>query len=815
MKNLINEAALATNRSLTKKKPSPAENTSKIARLVTAALMAVPFAMPSYGQDKEAEISALMEEVLITARKRVESVQDTPIAVSAFSGASLAARGIEKIDGIAALTPNMTFSNINTNGGGGSNASVYIRGVGQTDFIPSADPGVGLYVDGVYLARSIGSVLDLIDVERIEVLRGPQGTLFGRNTIGGAVSIHTIKPHDEFDAKVRVRVGTDDRLDVVGTVNFPLAENLFANATIASFKQDGFVNNPNTGVDTGDDETLAFRGALRWQASDDVMIDFSADYSKDREHGQPRVSTSDPDRAIQFILPTDPTGTGNGAVQHNFFLGANSPFNSDTPPFPLVNVPELRQFNNCDATFANIEGTHPDCANASTLGLGKATGTEDTFYNADIWGVSATIDWHISDTLQIKSITAYRDLDSEFAHDGDNSPFLLGWVRDEIFDQTQFSQEIQVLGTAFDEKLDWIVGAYYFTEDGTNFNPVDFAAIDIESGGDFDHESKAGFAQGTFHITDKLHLTGGIRYTEDTKDFIVKGIVQTAVPILAPPFVGRVTLIDNGTTTLKADDWTPMLNLAYDWADGLMVYANYSEGFKSGGVQQRNAGVFGPKAPTYDPEFVESYEVGFKYTSDGGNFVLNAAAFFSDYTDIQLETLAPEGIAPQLENAGEAEIKGLEFEARWAPGASWFLEAAVGYIDAEITEADPDATDSGGPAKGDTLPFVPEWNGAVSIIKVFDLGDKGTLTPRLDYSYRDDVFFTPDNDPGNTQDAYGLLNVNVSWTSPSDKYAVTLYLNNITDEDYITYTEISGSSTTGNDILGRGQEWYLSAEMKF
>ncbi len=809
MKNLINEAVVKANRSLP-------ENKSKIVRLVTAALLSVPFAVPSYGQDKEEEINVLMEEILITARKRVESVQDTPIAVSAFTGASLEARGIQKIDGIASITPNMTFSNINTNGGGGSNASVYIRGVGQTDFLPSADPGVGIYVDGVYLARSIGSVLDLIDVERIEVLRGPQGTLFGRNTIGGAVSIHTIKPHDEFDAKVRVRIGTDDRLDVVGKVNIPLTDNLFVNASVASFQQDGFVENPITGLDTGDDDTLAFRGALRWEASDNLLMDFSADYSKDRENGQPQASTSDPARAVEFIAPDpdDPTSTGNSAFQNNFFLGANSPFNpANNPPFPINGI-DLREFSDCDATPANIEGTNDSCANARTVGLGKNTGTDPTYYDADIWGVSAVIEWTISETLTLKSITAYRDIDSEFARDGDSSPFLLGFNLD-FFEQSQFSQEFQLLGTAFDGGLDWIVGAYYFTEDGLNNNPVAFAGVDIESGGDFDHESKAGFAQGTYHITDALHLTAGIRYTEDTKDFIVKGIIQTAVPVLAPPSVGRVTLIDHGTTTLESDDWTPMVNLAYDWNDGLMVYANYSEGYKGGGVQQRQAGPIGPQANTYDPEFVESYEVGFKYTSDGGNFILNAAAFFSDYTDIQLETLAPEGIAPQLENAGEAEISGLEFEARWAPAESWFVEAAVGYIDAEIVKVDPDSTNSGGPAKGDTVPFVPEYNVSVSLIKVFDLGTGGTLTPRLDYAYRDDVLFTADNDPDNTQEAHSIVNANISWNSPSDKYAMTLYLNNITDEETINYTDIAGSNAAGVDLLGRGFEWYLSAEVRF
>ena len=211
-----------------------------------ATILALSFILlpGSFTYAQESGIGALMEEIKVTARKREEGLQDTPIAVSVFSGESLEARGVQRIDEIAGLTPNMSFDNINTNGGGGNSAAVYLRGVGQRDFLPSADPGVGIYVDGVYHARSIGSVLDIIDIDRIEVLRGPQGTLFGRNTTGGAIAIHTQKPHEEFEGKVRVRVGIDDRIDVLGKVNVPLSDNLYMNATVAKFDQDGFVVNP-------------------------------------------------------------------------------------------------------------------------------------------------------------------------------------------------------------------------------------------------------------------------------------------------------------------------------------------------------------------------------------------------------------------------------------------------------------------------------------------------------------------------------------------------------------------------------------------
>ena len=811
-------------------------------------LLVFMFILPGHATGKETEstIGALMEEITVTARKREEGLQDTPIAVSVFSGESLEARGIQKIDDVALITPNMTFDNIIINGGGGNSAAVFLRGVGQRDFLPSADPGVGIYVDGVYYARSIGSVLDIIDVDRIEVLRGPQGTLFGRNTTGGAMAIHTVKPHEEFEGKVRVRVGIDDRLDVLGKVNVPVSDKVFMNATVAKFDQDGFVVNLINGLDTGDDDTLALRGAVRWLANNNVEINLSGDYSRDRENGSARVAHRDPTRVIHFIPPdpNNPADTGNGATLHNFFLGANSPFNpanggpglGGPAGFGNPGTPFAREFNNCDARApvpGLVEGTTSGCANADNIALGKSTGTMPTFSNHDVYGFSGTIDWQISGNLDIKSITAYRNVDSTFAHDGDNTPFYLSWVRDDIYKQEQFTQELQLLGTSFDDRLQWIVGGFYFTEDGNNYNPVDFAGVDIESGAKFDHESIAGFAQGTFDVTDKLHITAGVRYTDDTKNFIVtsdgmystpgvhfpmgnSGVVniQSAVPVIAPTGL-LVKLIADGTTTLKADDWTPMANVSYDWNDSLMTYFTYSEGFKSGGVQQRNAGVFGAAAPTYDPEFVESFEIGFKYNHPSGNFVLNVAAFYADYTEIQLETLAPEGIAPQLDNAGEGEIKGFELESRWSPTDTWFLEMALGHLDATITKSDPSVFNTGGPAAGDRLPQVPRWSLSTSLIKEFGLGDMGTLIARLDYNYRTKVFFDPANDPQSVMQSHGLMNASVGWDSVDDKYSLIFHANNIFDKRRILYTELAGSSGTQNDVLARDFAWYLTGEYRF
>ena len=754
-------------------------------------------ATPVFAQDSGSGISSLMDEIIVTARKREESVQDTPIAVSVFSGESLAARGIEKLDGIGSITPNMSFSNINTNGGGGNSAYIFLRGVGQADFVPTTEGGVGLYVDGVYFARSVGSVLDLIDIERVEVLRGPQGTLFGRNTIGGAVNVHTVKPHEEFEAKIRAKVGSDDRLDFVGKVNGALSDNLFASVSLATFNQDGYVVNPDTGLDTGDDETMAFRGALRWLVNDDIEVNITGDYSRDRENGQARITDSDPRDALIFRAPTRPV---NGPTGHNLFFGINSPV--------TIYLPDRR--TGCDATPTNIGGTNDNCARLDTIGLGQNNGTAPTYYDADIWGIAGTIEWAITDNLTVKSITSYRNLDTSFSHDPDNSRFFMSIVRD-IYNQTQVSQEIQLLGNVFDNRLHWIVGGYYFYEDGVNDNAVDFVTLDIESGGGIENESKAGFAQATFDITKKLHLTAGIRYTKDNKKFKISGMQQTLHPNFAPVGV-IIEIIPRGTYKASADDWTPMVNLSYDWNDELMTYVTYSEGFKSGGFQQRIAGLL-PGAPSFGPEFVDSYEGGFKYNSANGNFVLNAAVFFTEYTDIQQEVFR--GIAPVLDNAGEAEIKGFELEARWTPVDTWFVEAALGHLDANITTADPAATAAGGPADGDRLPHVPRWAVSASIIKEIGLGDLGTLIPRFDWTFRSKVYFNPDNAVREIQAGHSLFNANVAWNSADEKYALTFFVNNISDKRYVHFNETSRSAGTGSELIARDREWYLTGEVRF
>ncbi len=257
-----------------------------------------------------------MEEIVVTARKREESLQDTPIAISAFTGEGLEIRGVTDLSRLDDFAPNLVLKRSPSNSGV-TNAAVYIRGIGQNDFVPVIDPGVGIYVDGVYLGRSVGAVLDLIDVGRVEVLRGPQGTLFGKNTIGGAVSLTTKRPTDVFGGKVGVKVGTDNRFNVNATLNIPLSESFLTRLTVASFKQDGYVHRVFDGKDLGNDNTIAGRLTALWLVNEDVEVTFSFDYSKDNENGPPLVLTG--------ILPINeglfgPGGAPSMTLYQNTFV---------------------------------------------------------------------------------------------------------------------------------------------------------------------------------------------------------------------------------------------------------------------------------------------------------------------------------------------------------------------------------------------------------------------------------------------------------------------------------------------------------------
>ena len=751
--------------------------------------------------------SWLLDEITVTARKREEGLQSTPIAISAFSGDSLEYRGVTNVGEIAQFTPNLSFQNNPSFGGASNSAAIYIRGVGQKEFLPTVDPGVGLYVDGVYIARSVGGILDLVDVERIEVLKGPQGTLFGRNTIGGAISITTKKPHEELAGKVSATYGTDNRFDLKGTVNLPITENFFSKFSIAYMTQDGYVMRDD-GVDLGDDNTLSGRASFLLTPSDDLEINFSFEASRDRENG-PALTLI----GINLGNPVDPD-TPPMAVIHNVganIAAGNGPAPCATPDAPLnLNVP------GCYDNRFVYEGQE------------RTSGTAPAFSNTDFWAANLNIDWAFSDNVSLRSITAYRDLDATFSRDGDHSPHRVSQFHD-LLEQEQFTQEFQLLGSALEEQLNWIVGLYYFKEKGNNVNELDFTVSRFRSGGTYDNKSLAAFAQATYDATDRFHITAGIRYTDETKKFKPDQIIHenyfagSMHPQLDAPFMqagGRI--LPFLEKELTYDNIDPYLNLSYDATDDMMVYASYSEGFKSGGFSQR---VFPPiiapftapagtpdidLIPTFLPEFVQTYELGVKFTGMEGKFRLNAAAFYTDYTDMQVQVFT--SVAPITKNAGKATIKGFEIDLQMAPADGWFIEAGIGYLDASYSEIDEATTFVNA---NNRLDRVSDWSLSAAISKDISLGDNGSLVPRIDWAFRSEFENDAFNTPLIHQGGYHLVNANLTWENADENTAMVIGVKNLTDEKYLHTGIIGDAFQSYEGLYDRGRQWYVTARFNF
>jgi iron complex outermembrane receptor protein len=717
-----------------------------------------------------------LEVITVTARRQTENLQSTPISITAFSGERLEAQGITQVSRIQDFTPNLTFANIPSNSGIASNAAVYIRGIGQNDFAPTVEPGVGIYIDGVYLGRTAGGVFDLIDVNSVEVLRGPQGTLFGRNTIGGAINLTTIQPSDEFKLKGDIKYGTDDRINVRGMVSGPIAEGLYAKVSAGLFSQSGYVNAPALGKKLGNQDTKMIRGALRFAPVDSKFeATIAGDYTRDKSNGAPVT-----------ISGIDPTATGSFVTLQNVIAtGLGNPADCLTP-----------------AAVSNTQ-----CYNQRLYSKDTNNATARTFSDLELWSASLTASYDLTDDMQIKSITAIRRINGTFAQDRDGSNLPINHVYDD-FTQKQFSQEFQFTGKALDDRLNWVTGLYFFKEKGQDLNRIDFLVVSAESGGYYDYKNWAAFAQLGYKITDRLTLTGGLRYTQDRKDYLPdQYVISTLAPFLVIPPGTRIVPFQ----TVKADvnKWTPMANLSYQATSDVMLYATYSQGFKSGGYTQR---IFPPEPslPSFRPETVDSYEAGFKVMALGNRLRLNGAAFYTDYKDMQLLVADATRVGPFITNAGKARIQGFELETNFAPGDGWRLNAAVGLTDAKFKQLNAGVQ---GLTLDSKFVYVSKWTVSASGEKEIGLGDNGSVTPHLDWSYRSGFFTNANgiNNPELYQPGYSVFNGNIRWQSDSKTFSLTAGVDNIADKKFRTFGDYQPSFGFFMQAYDRGRQYYVKA----
>ena len=754
--------------------------------------------------------------IIVTAQFREQRLQDTPLAITAVNSEMLEARSQTNISEITAQAPSVTLKPQGSAFGPSLGAS--IRGVGQYDFNPALEPGVGLYVDDVYYATLTGAIFDLLDIDRVEVLRGPQGTLAGKNSIGGAVKLYSKRPTGDGSGYISGTYGSRNRIDLRGSADFGLTDELAMRVAGVAKKQEGYVGrldfgcvnppgsplNPAVGgvqpttsegncrvARDGEVDYLAGRAQLRYQPSDRIDVNIIGDYTHD-----------DRNAAAGILLladnPTNPNIRGNAdAVPYDsrFICGQYCNYASYFSPADTWATPPV-------AGYPLLE----------TRGEGR------TKFNG--WGISGQVDIDLTDNLQLQSITSYREYALHFTNDDDYSPLAIGNGLSEL-DYWGFTQELRLNGTMLDDALNWTLGAFYLDQRSTyaTFQDIRYAPIPLQFQGDdpVNADTKAVFGAVSWEIVEDLTFNGGLRYTEEHKDYTFSRRNRDGT---LNPFLGA---LDGVTGAFDGDkiDWRA--NLQYRLSEELMAYAQVSTGFKGGGINPRP---FNPsQVQPFGPETLTAYELGFKSDLFDRLVRLNGAVFFSDYKGIQLTLLScPQfggpGPCALPQNAGDAEIKGLELETTIDPGNGLLIDGALSYLDFDYTAINAQA---GGPTSprgvqiGMVPPYTPKWKWAVGIQYEIDLGNSGSITPRVDANYQSDIFSNAVNGPNNLIEGYTLANARLTWRNPGEDLEVSLEVKNVFDKYYLlTSFDLTGAGAgfvSGQP--GRPREWAVTVKKTF
>jgi iron complex outermembrane receptor protein len=706
---------------------------------------AVAAALPAPVLAQEHGIAAL-EEIVVTSRRTEEALQSVPASVSAFSEETIERIGAQDSTGLQGIVPNLNI----VQGRGSSNATnIYIRGVGQPDALQTFDPAVGFYVDDVYYSRIRGTQMDLYDIERVEVLRGPQGTLYGKNTIGGALRVITRRPSQDPYAMVQATVGDYGQLEGKVSLSGPLSDTLAGGVSFYTAKRDGYVTNPVTKADYNDRNVLAGRVALAWNPTANVAVDWSADY--DRE-----------DNALVMGQPINTLTTLFGV--------------------PILVLP--------------VEVPKFDFKATPTPGLPNSN---DMTHK----GTALTVNWDISDSLSLKSITAYRKLDYADYIDIDATVLETGDVLVDV-KQDQVSQEFQ--STYKTDRVTFVGGLFYMEEKVKSHQEAYADDLLTGPGGytflrtiddDLKTTSWAAYANLSYALTEKLNLSAGLRYTDETKDYFRTTSTFSDYP-------GGLLTADPAYAFTIKHSWTdtsPMASIDFKATDNVLFYGRIAQGFKSGGFNGR-ANNPGEQAP-YKPENMTSYEIGMKSDWLDQSLRANVAVFYNDYTDFQARV---SGMAvdpgtglpsPQLTvlNAGALDIYGAELEFAYKPVEALLLDAQVGYLDAKYGKfEDARFTNFGGSRAFQEPAFSPEWTARLGAAYEWNLADAGSLRLAGAARFRSRMALSVDNTPVNSdvqieglfQGDYWLYDASLLWTNESGRFSAGLYGRNLSDEVYRT-----------------------------
>lgn len=766
---------------------------------------------------------AMLEEVLVTARKRVESLQEAPLSVSVLGQQGLVDAGVQNLADITELVPNLQISRPSPD------ANVYIRGVGPTRGATNVtELSVGVYIDDVFLLKPKGQLLDLAEIESVQVLRGPQGTLFGKNTTGGALVVTTVKPSEEMGGYGQVTLGNDGRFNVQASVDLPINDQLLSKFTVTRVKDDGFGDDPVSGEELSNENREGFLGQLRYLATDTVTVDLSAYHSRIRQN---MLANGD-------CVVTNP----NGVIAANSLIapGFGDVFTSDF----------------CELYSDGVAAYDP---------------TDPSVFKLDASQLSANVQWELDENTQLKSITAWRTQESPNNNFTNTfAGFPGGAISIEDGESTQISQEFQLTGELADGSLRYTAGLFYMHDDSdtgllATYNGVQgiwgSVTADVppglvaaltqynERGQENENETYAVYTQWSWDVTENLELTAGLRYGYEERAMNTRR--QDALPGDEAYADVPGAIIIPGTTALiprpifddlpnqalplplselqlletneDFDSLTPMFTASYrlpetmlsDNLNGLMLYASYTEGYKAGGFSEFGGGTL----EQFEEEEISNIEVGFKLDALENRLRINASIFSMEYQDMQLFVARPDptpntiGTLQGVTNAGEATIDGVELEVSFVPADGWLIMGSASLADGQFDEFDDTRvdTDTGLPVlidrSDEDLPSLPESSFTLAVQYEWATS-MGEWTARADAYYRDELYWGFDSVTWDipfarenaTTDSITLYNARVN-LKVNDSLSVALWGKNLSDEHYYDGGVAEGASL-GTSVKG-------------
>ncbi|WP_353226783.1 TonB-dependent receptor [Novosphingobium sp.] len=769
-----------------------------------------------------------VEEIIVTAQFRREKVQDTPIAITAITGATLEARSQSSLVDIGKQAPSVQLTDLG--GAFGPSMAATIRGVGQGDFDPALEPGVGIYIDDVYYASLMGSNMGLIDLDRVEVLRGPQGTLSGRNSEGGSIKMYSKKPGPDTDGYATVGYGSYKAIDFRAGANLTLLKDaLWARISGVAHDDQGYMYRedygcvfPASGVPSttaangtgcvtgrqGGKSYAAGRLALRYApAGSRVEVNAVADYTRDTSQVAATRLLQVNDALAKGCSSCAVVGGVDPVTGGKIFL--NSGF---IPTDPYV-------------TYAN----RTDTINGRTLSA------PDHSYTTS-WGLAATIDWALNDTMAIKSITAYRAFDTTYSEDNDSSPAQVSLGFEHLF-QHQVSEELRLSGSIGANKIfEYTVGGYYFKQKTTypTHQLLNYAGgLEFYGNDPVDASSKAAFVNGVFHIIPGLDFNGGVRYTKEDKTYTYSRLGADGIHP-----AGLIGSVNGQSSTYSGNHWDYRANLSYKFTRDIIAYANYSTGFKGGGTNPRpffgpnpfgpgtTCGPAGSPAPncqlqTFGPEQLKAYEIGLKTSFLDRKVTLNLSGYINDVSQLQATLLscpqfspAPFGFLCALPvNAGNARIKGIEIETVLHPVAGLTIDGSFSYIDFKYKNINP-TTGITGNSVAPGIPQHTKW--AFGAQYMIPTAGEGSVTPRIDVTHQDFEYTNVLNAATNVLPAYTLVNARLTWVSSDKSWEVAAVATNLANKNYLTSTfDLYASAGFVYGTVGRPREFNLSIKRKF